>query len=153
MINAGPAETLTLSDNTSSKSQISVLKVFLVVAAVSFILRMFYSGHLYEDDGLWFTAAEEITRGRALYREIYFDKPPGLALVYAFLFWIFGAHVLTIRLFTIVHAIAISSIVYIYSIKLDENPIGLLAEVLYASFITTYPTGHAESHTTDFRMT
>jgi len=153
MINAGPAESLiTPSDNTSSKSQISVLKVFLVVAAVSFILRIFYSGHLYEDDGLWFTAAEEITRGKALYREIYFDKPPGLALVYAFLFWIFGAHVLTIRLFTIVHSIAISAILYLFGTKLFDRRIGLLAAVLFAIFSTTYTTGHVQGLGTDFLM-
>src|SRR5215468_11239421 len=153
MINAGPAENLiNLSDNTSSKSQISVLKVFLVVAAVSFILRIFYSGHLYEDDGLWFTAAEEITRGKALYREIYFDKPPGLALVYAFLFWIFGAHVLTIRLFTIVHSIAISAILYLFGTKLFDRRIGLLAAVLFAIFSTTYTTGHVQGLGTDFLM-
>lgn len=153
MINAGPAETLTtLSDNTSSKSQISVLKVFLAVAAVSFVLRIFYSGHLYEDDGLWFTAAEEITRGKALYREIYFDKPPGLALVYAFLFWIFGAHVLTIRLFTIVHSIALSAILYLFGTKLYDRRIGLFAAVLFAIFSTTYTTGHVQGLGTDFLM-
>ena len=153
MINAGPAESLiTPSDNTSSKSQISVLKVFLVVAVVSFVLRIFYSGHLYEDDGLWFTAAEEITRGKALYREIYFDKPPGLALVYAFLFWIFGAHVLTIRLFTIVHSIVISAILYLFGTKLYDRRIGLLAAVLFAIFSTTYTTGHVQGLGTDFLM-
>jgi len=76
---------------------------FLALALVTLLLRIFYSSHLYQDDGLWFTAAEEILRGKALYREIYFDKPPGLALTYAGLFKIFGAHILTIRLFTIIY--------------------------------------------------
>src|SRR5215813_3586495 len=153
MINAGPAESLiTLSGNTSSTSQLTVLKVFLVVAVASLVLRIFYSGHLYEDDGLWFTAAEEITRGKALYREIYFDKPPGLALVYAFLFWIFGAHVLTVRLFTIVHSIAISAILYLFGTKLYDRRIGLLAAVLFAIFSTTYTTGHVQGLGTDFLM-
>ena len=64
----------------------TVLKVFAIVAAVSFLLRIAYAGHLYEDDGLWFTVGEELLRGKALYREIYFDKPPGLALTYLLLF-------------------------------------------------------------------
>ncbi len=50
----------------------------MLLAVISFLLRIFYAGHLYQDDGLWFTAAEEIIRGKALYRDIYFDKPPGL---------------------------------------------------------------------------
>jgi hypothetical protein len=153
MINAGPAESLiNLSGNTSSTKQVSILKVFLVVAAISFVLRIFYSGHLYEDDGLWFTAAEELTRGKALYREIYFDKPAGLALVYAFLFWTFGAHVLTIRLFTIVYSIAISAILYLFGAKFYDRRIGLVAAVLFAIFSTTYTAGHVQGLGTDFLM-
>jgi dolichyl-phosphate-mannose-protein mannosyltransferase len=153
MIKAGPAESLTeLSENTDSTNLLSVMKVFLVVAAVSFVFRILYSGHLFEDDGLWFTAAEEIIRGKALYSEIYFDKPPGLALLYAFLFWIFGAHVLTIRLFTIAYSIAISAILYLFGTKLYDRRIGALAALLFAVFSTTYTTGHVQGLGTDFLM-
>ena len=68
----------------------AVLKVFLGILAVSFLLRIFYANHLYQDDGLWFTAAEQLLDGRALYREIYFDKPPALPILYAMLFKLFG---------------------------------------------------------------
>ncbi|HLF84734.1 MAG TPA: glycosyltransferase family 39 protein [Blastocatellia bacterium] len=130
----------------------TVLTLFMIIAAVSFILRIFYAGHLYEDDGLWFTAAEEIVRGKALYREIYFDKPPGLALVYAFLFWIFGAHVIAIRLFTIAYSIAISAVLYLFGSRLYDKRVGLLAGGLFAVFSTTYTTGHVQGLGTDFLM-
>ena len=81
---------------------------------MSFLLRISYAGHLFQDDGFWFTAAEEILRGKALYREIYFDKPPGLPLVYAFLFKAFGTHILTIRLFTVVYSVAVAAVVLIH---------------------------------------
>ena len=115
----------------------TVLKVFALVAVVSFVLRIAYAGHLYEDDGLWFTVGEELLRGKALYREIYFDKPPGLALTYLLLFWSFGAHVIAIRLFTIAYSIAISGVLYLFGSRLYDKRIGLLAAGMFAVFSTT----------------
>ena len=153
MTNAGIADQQNqLTDDPSRITRATVLKLFVIIAAVSFILRIFYAGHLYEDDGLWFTAGEEIVRGKALYREIYFDKPPGLALVYAFLFWIFSAHVITIRLFTIVYSIAISAVLYLFGSRLYDKRVGLLAAGLFAVFSTTYTAGHVQGLSTDLLM-
>src|SRR5262245_4260089 len=114
MIKAGLADQRNrLTDEQGLITRATILKFFLFFAVLAFILRMIYASHLYEDHGLWFTAAEEIVRGKALYRDIYFDKPPGLALVYALLFSVFGAHLITIRLFTIAYSIAISAVLYL----------------------------------------
>ena len=153
MTNAGLADQQNgLTDEHGHIARATVLKLLVIIAAISFILRILYAGHLYEDDGLWFTAAEEIARGKALYREIYFDKPPGLALVYAFVFGVFGAHVLTIRLFTIVYSIAISAMLYLFGARLYDKRVGLLAGGLFAVFSTTYATGHVQGLGTDFLM-
>lgn len=128
----------------------SVLKVFALVAVVSFVLRIAYAGHLYEDDGLWFTVGEELLRGKALYREIYFDKPPGLALTYQLLFWSFGAHVITVRLFTIAYSIAIAVVLYLFGSRLYDKRVGLLAAAMFAVFSTTYP--HFQALNTDLLM-
>jgi hypothetical protein len=101
---------------------------------------------------LWFTAAEEIVRGKALYREVHFDKPPGLALVYAFLFWIFGPHSHHYRLFTIAYSLAISAVLYLFGSRLYDKRVGLLAAGLFAVFSTTYTTGHVQGLGTDFLM-
>src|SRR5712692_2708908 len=151
MMNVGLADQHNqLTDEQGHSPRATVLNLFVIIAAVSFILRIAYAGHLYEDDGLWFTVGEEIGRGKALYREIYFDKPPGLALVYALLFWIFGAHVITIRLFTIAYSIAISAVLYVFGAWLYDKRIGRLAAVMFAVFSTTY--GHLQSLSTDFLM-
>src|SRR5436189_5571058 len=102
MTNPAPAdEQPKLADKSYLVTRATVLKAFAIIGVATFALRIFYAGHLYEDDGLWFTAAEELLRGKALYSGIYFDKPPLLPLLYAGLFKIIGAHILTIRLFTI----------------------------------------------------
>ncbi|HXG92094.1 MAG TPA: glycosyltransferase family 39 protein [Blastocatellia bacterium] len=140
---------------TGSGSQFqgaTVVKVFAALAALTFLLRIFYAGHLYQDDGLWFTSAEELMRGKALYREIYFDKPPALPLVYAGLFKIFGPHILTIRLFTIFYSLAVSFVLYLFGAWLYERRTGLIAAALFAVFSTTYQEGHFQGFNTDFLM-
>src|SRR6185295_6819047 len=127
----------------------TVLKVFALVAVVSFVLRIFYAGHLYQDDGLWFTVGEELLRGKVLYRDIYFDKPPAIALLYAALFKLFGAHLLTIRLFTIVYSIAVSAMLYIFGKRFYSERIGLFAAAMFAVFSTIFTTGHVQGLNTD----
>ncbi len=130
----------------------TVLKAVAIIAVATFALRIFYAGHLYEDDGLWFTAAEELLRGKALYSGIYFDKPPLLPLLYAGLFKIFGAHILTIRLFTIAYSLVISAVLYNFGARLYNKRTGLIAAGMWAFFSTTAASGHTQGFDTDFVM-
>jgi 4-amino-4-deoxy-L-arabinose transferase-like glycosyltransferase len=131
----------------------TVIKVFAIFVVVAFLLRIFYAGHLYQDDGLWFTAGEELLRGKALYREIYFDKPPVLPLLYALLFKLFGDYILTIRLFTIFYSVAVGFALYRFAGFLYGKRIGLFAAAMFVFFSTTYLTGHFQGLNTDFLMT
>jgi len=124
----------------------------LVIGALTFLLRIWHTGHLYQDDGLWFTAAEEILRGKVLYRDIFFDKPPGLPILYAGLFSIFGAHILTIRVFTICYSVAVSGLLYLFGSRLYDKRTGLIAAVLFSVFSTTYISGDMQSLNTDLLM-
>ncbi len=133
-------------------SRATLLKLFIALASISFVLRIFYSGHLYQDDGLWFTAAEEILRGKALYREIYFDKPPGLPLLYAGLFKLFGAHIVVIRLFTIFYAVGVAAVLYLFGSYLYGRRAGMIAAAMFVVFSTTFTTGHVQGLNTDFLM-
>ena len=42
----------------------------LLVFTLCYLTRIFYAEYLWADEGLWFTAAQEILRGKTLYREI-----------------------------------------------------------------------------------
>jgi hypothetical protein len=151
MIDSREVDAKTTGDDRKT-SRATLLKVFVALAAATVLLRIFYSAHLYQDDGLWLTAAEELLRGKALYREIYFDKPPALPLVYALLFKLFGAHVLTIRLFTIAYSLAISALLYLFGCALYCRRAGMLAAAAFTIFSTTYTTGHVQGLNTDFMM-
>lgn len=152
MTNAGLAERNQLTDEPRRLTRASLFKVFAIIALVGFLLRIFYAGHLYEDDGLWFAAAEEVLRGKALYSEIYFDKPPGLPLVYALLFSLFGTHILVIRLFTILYALAVSAVLYLFGTRLYNQRAGVLAAAMFVVFSTTHSLGHIQSLNTDALM-
>ncbi|MEW6206810.1 MAG: glycosyltransferase family 39 protein [Acidobacteriota bacterium] len=143
---------LTFNPDQAIISRKTVICFFLALLSISFLLRIFYSGNLYEDDGLWFTAAEEILRGKALYGEIYFDKPPALPLIYAALFKLFGAHIIVIRLFTVLYAVAIGAALYRFGSLLYDRRMGLIAAACFVIFSTTYTTGHMQGLNTDFLM-
>ncbi|MBI3653665.1 MAG: glycosyltransferase family 39 protein [Acidobacteria bacterium] len=138
--------------NAKKIARSTIIKTFAVLAVIAFLLRIFYATHLFQDDGLWFTAGEEILRGKALYREIYFDKPPLLPLLYALLFQLFGAHLLTIRLFTIVYTVVVGWALYRFAALLYDQRTGLLAAAMFVVFSTTYTTGHFQGLNTDLLM-
>jgi hypothetical protein len=129
-----------------------MLGFFAVLAGVTFLLRIFYSGHLCQDDGYWFTVSEEILRGKALYSEVYFDKPPALPLVYALLFWIFGAQIVVIRVFAIFYSVAISAVLYLFGSRLYDKRTGLVAAAMFTFFSTTSVNSHQQGLNTDFLM-
>jgi 4-amino-4-deoxy-L-arabinose transferase-like glycosyltransferase len=124
----------------------------LFTSSLAVVLRLPYAGHLYQDDGLWFTAAEEILRGKALYLDIYFDKPPALPLLYAGLFELFGPHIIAIRLFTVFYSIAIAVVVFLFGTWLYNRRAGLIAALIFTLFSTTYETGHFQGLNTDLLM-
>ena len=152
---AGANNHANIGEGEEAEQQITrtnLFALFALLVIVSFLLRIFYAGHLYQDDGFWFASAEEILRGKALYREIYFDKPPLLPLLYALLFKAFGAHILTIRLFTIFYSVAVSAVLYALAKRLYNSRIACLAAAMFVVFSTTYTTGHVQGLNTDFLM-
>ncbi len=110
----------------------------LLLLAVIFLLRIFYAGYVWADEGLWFTAAEHLLRGKALYSEIWFDKPPAVAWIYAALFAVTGPSLLAVRLFTILYATAVALAVWRLGARFWGEPEGRLAALLYAIYNATY---------------
>jgi 4-amino-4-deoxy-L-arabinose transferase-like glycosyltransferase len=137
-------------DSRVRKERAATIGLIAALVAITFLLRIFYSTHLYEDDGLWITAAEEALRGKVLYREIYLDKPPGIVLLYASLFRMFGPHLLVIRLVTIIYSIAVSVILYFFGAEIYDKRTGRIAALMFAFFSTAGATGHVQSLNTDF---
>jgi len=145
---AGSAE----ASKAAFSRRTAIIALSLVVI-ITFILRIWYAGNLYQDDGLWFTAAQEMLRGKVLYAEVFFDKPPGLPLLYAALFKVFGPHILAIRLFTIAYVAAISLLLFFFGKRCYGERHGAIAALLFAVFSTTYVSGDMQSLNTELLMT
>src|ERR1700682_6254310 len=56
--------------------------VFACIAAIVIAARLCHSSVLWADDTLPLAAAMEVARGKVLYRDVWFDKPPLVAWVY-----------------------------------------------------------------------
>jgi uncharacterized membrane protein YbaN (DUF454 family) len=143
---------LEASSGDKSAGRLSTPVVFGILVVVTVLLRIWYAGYLFEDDGLWFTAGQEVARGKALYSEVYFDKPPLLPLLYAALFKLFGPHLLTIRLFGIMYSLLTSAVLYRFGAFLYGRRAGLLAATMFTVFSTTFTSGHMQGLNSDFLM-
>jgi len=110
----------------------------LLLLVVIFLLRIFYAGYVWADEGLWFTAAEQLLRGKALYSDIWFDKPPAVAWIYAALFAATGPSLLAVRLFTILYGTAVALALWHLGTRFWGEPEGRLAALLYAVYNATY---------------
>ncbi|HKV39236.1 MAG TPA: glycosyltransferase family 39 protein [Blastocatellia bacterium] len=136
----------------TSLDRVSLPWLFVGLFALTFILRICYSDRLFEDDGLWLTAGEQILRGKALYREVYFDKPPLLPLLYAALFRLFGPWLIVVRLFTMLYATGVALVLYLFALRLYGKREAVLAAGLFTIFSTTAGYGHVQGLNTDFLM-
>ncbi len=121
----------------------------LLLLAICLVTRVFYFGFVWADEGLWFTVAQEMLRGKALYRQIWFDKPPALALIFEALFGVGGHPLLVVRWFTVLYAFAVCLLLWRLGRFLWPHPShnsdssqplpeGRLAALFYAFYNATY---------------
>lgn len=133
-------------------SRHTVFTFIVALVVLTLFLRIAYAGYLFNDDGLWFTAAEELLSGKSLYTAIYLDKPPLIVIVYASLFRVFGTHIIVIRLFMILYSVAISATIYIFGLRLYNRRVGMLAALSFTFFSTISVNSHVQGLNTDFLM-
>ena len=110
----------------------------LLLLEIISLLRIFYASYVWADEGLWFTAAQELLRGKALYSEIWFDKQPAVAWLYAALFALAGPSLLAVRLFTILYATLVALALWHLGRRFWGEEEGRLAALLYALYNATY---------------
>ncbi len=79
------------------------LSIIIAVLLLAFGLRVHLVTELgtQADEGVYIAAAEQIVEGSSLYRDLFWNHTPGLALLMAFVFRLAGAHVLIGRLLSL----------------------------------------------------
>src|SRR5271155_1648441 len=107
--------------------------LFTLIAAVIIVLRLFHASALWADDYLPLAAAMQVAHGKALYKEVWFDKPPLVAWVY--LLWGARAGVL-LRLAGAAYVIAVAAMAWQFAGSIWSEREGLLAAFFAAFFLT-----------------
>jgi hypothetical protein len=109
--------------------------IILAVVAVAVIIaaRLCHSHVLWADDNLPLAAAMEVARGKTLYRDVWFDKPPLVAWIA--LLW--GARAgIALRLAGAAYVIAAAAVAWQFARSKWSDREGLLAALLIAFFLT-----------------
>lgn len=110
----------------------------LLLLGTCLVTRVFYFPFVWADEGLWFTVAQEMLRGKILYREIWFDKPPALAVVFEGLFALGSHPLLMVRFFTVLYAFAIAMLLWHMGRTFWSEREGRVAALAYAFYNGTY---------------
>jgi hypothetical protein len=107
--------------------------LFAFLAAMIVAARLCHSSVLWADDNLPLAAAMEVARGKTLYRDVWFDKPPLVAWIA--LAW--GARSgVALRLAGAVYVIAVTWVCLRFARAKWSEREGLLAAVFAAWFLT-----------------
>lgn len=107
--------------------------VFTLIAAGVVVARLFHASALWADDYLPLAAAMQVAHGKALYKEVWFDKPPLVAWIY--LLW--GARAgIWLRLAGSAYVIAVAGAAWQFARAKWSQREGLLAATLAAFFLT-----------------
>lgn len=112
---------------------------FAGIAAVVIAARLFHSSALWPDDYLPLAAAMQVAHGKALFKDVWFDKPPLVAWIY--LLW--GARAgVWLRLAGAVYVIAVAGLAWQFARSKWSEREGLLAAI-FAAFFLTFGVGSA----------
>jgi hypothetical protein len=107
--------------------------IFAIIAVIVITMRLCHSHVLWADDNLPLAAAIELARGKALYRDVWFDKPPLVAWIA--LLW--GAHAgVLLRLGGAAYVIATAAAAWQFARTKWSEREGLLAACFVALFLT-----------------
>ncbi|MBZ5606025.1 MAG: hypothetical protein LAO79_27325, partial [Acidobacteriia bacterium] len=110
------------------------LFLFPILAAIVIAARLCHSGVLWADDNLPLAAAMEVFRGKTLYKDVWFDKPPLVAWTY--LLWA-AKDGIALRLAGAAYVLAVCVAAYqLAKLKWSEKEAGYAA--LFAGFFLTF---------------
>jgi len=94
--------------------------------------RLCHANLLWPDEDYHLAAAIQILHGKALYRDVWYDKPPLSAMMYALL----GAPTgWTVRLLDALFALVSCSLAYRFAVQLWSRREGFIAAALLAFFL------------------
>ena len=109
--------------------------LFGLVAALALLVRVpSIAEPLGIDQSLWASAARGLSRGQALYRDVWDQKPPGLFLTYRAAFSLGGWTPASIAWLDILASAGTALLLFLIARRLDGPFAGTLTAAMYAAF-------------------
>lgn len=107
-------------------------RALAIVFLLTFALKLCHKDVLWVEEAYPIAAALEILRGKVLYRDVWFDKPP----LFAYAYWLFGAAIgWKLRLMGALLVTASSACAWLVARKLWSDREALLAALLLAFYL------------------
>ena len=131
----------TPAPQTGSSSLLRFWTLFFTLLAFNFLFRIVYARFdflLNPDELLWAVTARAFLSGKALYSEVWLDKPPGATLIYAAVFALTGVKMLAIRIFAPLYVFVTALVVRAIAKKLFDDRIGWIAAFLFSYLTVNY---------------
>jgi len=117
-----------------------IFLLFLLLLAISFAVRYFYSKNVANlDEGTYLATGMLISKGRILYTEIYESKPPIFHLINALTYLIFGPNIFVNRFLITLTAVATGFIAYIVTREVTNNEMVAISSWLIFVFFSSLP--------------
>lgn len=104
------------------------VKVLLVLVALTCVAYFFHPVH--PDEGVFATISQGVMQGRLVYRDLFDHKPPGVHMLLAFVFYLFGDSVLSLRSIVIFTNLISAYLVYFLLRTVGER-LALLGSLLF----------------------
>jgi len=110
----------------------AIRQSFAALFAITLALRLCHSHLLWPDEDYHLAAAQQLLRGKMLYRDLWYDKPPLAALTYALI----GAPTgWPLRLFDSLWILAICAVTFRFVREMAGEVRALIAAGLIAFFL------------------
>ncbi len=111
----------------------AIRQFFAALFAITLALRLCHSHLLWPDEDYHLTAAQQLLHGKILYRDLWYDKPPLSALLYALI----GAPTgWPLRLFDSLWILGICAVVFRFVREMADEVRALIAAGLIAFFLS-----------------
>jgi 4-amino-4-deoxy-L-arabinose transferase-like glycosyltransferase len=118
--------------------QFSNLPISVALAAIfalTFLLRMnFWNQPLQMDEAVYSYVGWGMLDGLVPYKDVFDHKPPGIYLLYALAFLLFGPKALSIKVFATIYTLGTVLAVFLVGRKMAGERVGCMAALLFGIF-------------------
>ncbi|MCR4263700.1 MAG: glycosyltransferase family 39 protein [Candidatus Roizmanbacteria bacterium] len=106
------------------------MRVKILLILTVFSLGIYFLNPIHPDEGVFGTIAQSMLHGKVIYRDLFDHKPPGIHVLLAGTFYLFGDSILSLRAIVIFANIISAFLVYFFLREVGER-LAILGSILF----------------------